>query len=97
MKWNELSPRERDELIATKVMGWENPWQPFQPSTDIADAWQVVEKFEPHQITKSKTGFSHSDNKYRAIVGKNQNVAYANTAPEAICKAALLAAGVEIE
>jgi hypothetical protein len=46
---------------------------------------------KPHQITKSETGFSHSPLKYRAIVGKNMNAAYADTAPEAICKAALLA------
>lgn len=63
----------------------------FNPSTDISAAWEVLEQFKTHQVTKSETGFSHSEKKYRVIVGKNQNVAYADTVPEAICKAALLA------
>ncbi|WP_339259547.1 hypothetical protein MKZ12_07160 [Paenibacillus sp. FSL R5-0713] len=60
-------------------------------STDIGAAWKVLDTFKVHQVTRNEGGFSHSDLKYRAIIGKNQHAAYGDTAPEAICKAALLA------
>ncbi|WP_091016040.1 BC1872 family protein [Paenibacillus amylolyticus] len=60
-------------------------------SSDMTAAWEVVEKLKVSQVTRNESGFSHSDLKYRVIIGKNQHVAYGDTAPEAICKAALLA------
>jgi uncharacterized protein YpuA (DUF1002 family) len=87
---------EMDELVATKVMGWKNPWQPFQPSTDIADAWQVVDKLkEDYNMWLEQEGI------YQCMFFKNnpyeQDYSFAKTAPEAICKAALLVMGVEID
>lgn len=60
-------------------------------SSEISTAYEVLANEKSHQLTYSEAGFSHSDLKYRAIVGRNQDVAYAKTAPEAICKARLLA------
>jgi hypothetical protein len=60
-------------------------------SGSISAAYEVLANEKSHQLTFSEAGFSHSDLKYRAIVGRNQDVAYAKTAPEAICKARLLA------
>jgi hypothetical protein len=57
--WNEMTPRQRDALVAEKVMGWikstERPqrWitdygalheDYWRPTSSIAAAWEVVEK-----------------------------------------------------
>lgn len=63
----------------------------FKPSQYLNIAFEVLANEKSHQLTYSEAGFSHSDLKYRAIVGRNQDVAYAKTAPEAICKARMLA------
>lgn len=99
--------KKLDALVAEKVMGWEaKPGRAYywtgkdrvvrsvfyQFSTDISAAWELLCKFKTHQVTFHENGFyQQSDMKYRVIIAKNQHVAYANTAPEAICKAALLA------
>lgn len=63
----------------------------WSPTSDMNDAMELANKFNTHQITKSHTGFSHSELPYRAIVGKNQNVAYSDSPSRAITIASILA------
>jgi uncharacterized protein YjaG (DUF416 family) len=62
-------------------------------STDISAAWEVAEKFQTYQVTKThQVNLPNGlEDMYRAIVKANKFVAYARTAPLAICRAALLA------
>jgi hypothetical protein len=93
--------RELDALVAEKVMGWtkvgENAWEapnikgyPLLPrySTDIATAWEVVEK-----IAQKWHDFNIGRHHGKWSIGWNYkgSVVDLKTAPEAICKAALLA------
>jgi len=98
--------RELDMLVAEKVMGWmvkvrEIVWSvdkhgftrplPFF-SSDIKDAWQVVESIKGRRIAIEKT----LSGSFYCCIGHSADghkpVDYqAKTAPEAICKAALLA------
>jgi hypothetical protein len=95
MNWSQMTPRERDALVAEKVLGWkystvdEYSW--FNPTTNIADAWRVLEKFGVWQVTKLLSG------EYRAIIAANKHKGYGRTAPEAIAKAALRAMGVDVQ
>jgi hypothetical protein len=107
-----MNLREIDRLVAEKVMGWEPeeiegsvylsgyvlykreepphiPDYQFKPSTNIQDAWLVVEKFPCLQLTKL------AENRYtcRFYLG---DTAYAETAPLAICLAALKSVRVEV-
>jgi hypothetical protein len=118
--------REIDRLVAEKVMGWKADFRDdvyensprrwlvsgWRPSTDIAAAWEVVEKLSPGrpfvlQIRNTMMGgfqvrASWTDteivNTYDADFGGRMRVdqATAATAPLAICLAALRAAGVEV-
>jgi alkyl hydroperoxide reductase subunit AhpC len=104
--------RELDALIAERVMGWKVVYSdepvvvsasfpypfPFNPSTDISDAWQVVEKLQSLGMTvhiiASKDGW------YSVDVWVDGTLLYtsdAETAPLAIVKASLKAKGVKIE
>lgn len=69
-------------------------WEPFNPSTDIAAAWEVVDKLKLC-ITPQSTG-APKELAYMVECEIEINVdgirVFAETAPEAICKAALLAA-----
>ena len=102
--------RELDALVAEKVMGWEvepvqdgydaGYWRIVKGesayerenipsySTSIADAWMVVEKFPSIEIHTHEHG---------GVSVRVDAYCYGNapTAPEAICKAALRAVGVE--
>lgn len=97
--------RELDALIAEKVMGWEKVWQPFFPSTEISDAWKVVEKcgkdFNVKYISHKKQYEAVVDYYFPAEKGKREFLsfgkAYAETAPLAICKAILKAKGIDID
>jgi len=95
--------RERDALIAEKVMGEldkinEREYRLMIPSgvtlphysTQIADAWQVVEKLNlPFTLQKNK---QFKGGHYASfIVDKRFEAAQADTAPLAICLAALKA------
>ena len=112
--------REMDALIAEKVMGWEIwncQWSDkktellicnaidFEPSTDIAAAWEVVEKIKDTNMDSYKYGansFELSRNRpmqpsrlYACRFNSNNNgYSYAETASLAICRAALKAVGV---
>jgi hypothetical protein len=96
--------RELDVLVAEKVMGWEvrgryfmtpegirtheeTSYTGFSPSISISAAWEVVEKFYYSDIRKV------NGVKWAAWVGRGNGQSHnatADTAPEAMCKAALL-------
>lgn len=87
--------RELDALIHDKVMGleWciEHPeLQPY--STDISAAWEVVEKLNHHGFLLSFLNTRSPGNRYLVeFRDKGDYVAAADTAPLAICRAALKA------
>jgi hypothetical protein len=113
MEWDELSPRERDALVAEHVMGWKpsptliDGWVlqdgthinhgGFHPSTNIADAWQVVEKFKQEKLTFIEISLSNYSCKTLISTPNGNYEVEAPTATEAICKAALRACGVDID
>jgi hypothetical protein len=98
---------ELDGLIAEKVMGWKEDkyrgvmgWleghtfhSSFKPSTNIADAWQVVKRMKKKKYkveiigTPVKSFCSISDSNYEIAESE------AETAPHAICLAAWDAVG----
>lgn len=114
--------RELDALIAEKVMGlklkredcnsyWidsdgEEPAYPTEFSTDIAAAWEVVEKVNLFVFPLRGLWVSGSsdDEQYfcdfgdiATIDGSYYNAARATTAPHAICLAALKSVGVNAD
>lgn len=68
----------------------------FTPSTYIGDAWGVVEKLN---VTCNICKFRNMQPKYKVNFHTNSDrfVEYAESAPLAICLAALKAVGVEIQ
>lgn len=65
-------------------------------TTDISAAWEVVEKMQEHSVYVTDVAYFPADKKQWTFqFGINR--AYASTMPEAICKAALKAVGVDIE
>lgn len=101
-----------DALVAEKVMGWkstgmlelsvtdEEPWLDENQcekwctpkySTDIAAAWKVVEKFSS-RFSMSRDALGWHANMTPFVGGD----CIADTAPHAICLAALKAVGVEV-
>lgn len=93
--------RELDALVAEKVMGWtgcrDSPY-----STDIVVAWRIIEKFgfmihpTGHGREGKPAGYwvGYPRDGHSGLVGDmdNDTVAFAETAPLAICLAALKAA-----
>ncbi|EZP77579.1 hypothetical protein H839_08099 [Parageobacillus genomosp. 1] len=69
----------------------------FKPSTNVADAWKVVEKLREKELYVDIDTFAeHYD--VRVVSGPNEvGHSLSETAPLAICLAALKAAGVEVE
>jgi hypothetical protein len=73
----------------------------FEPSTDISAAWEVVEKYFYVEVRKVNTKLELGNGGiwcWRACVSKGDgysSIATSETAPEAICKAALLAVCIE--
>lgn len=144
VKWADLTPRERDALVAEKVMGLVpcTEWQllhhgglsgpayglmagsctlhgghPDQPSrcmpealyprpytTDIATAWEVVEKLDcnfdlhhyPRDTDQETFEVDGPPKTWCAVSVIRYAEAWGDTAPEAICIAALRAVGVEV-
>lgn len=73
----------------------------FFPSTDIAAAWEVVEKFDRYEIVKTElplpTGEVWKPHVVLSHWKKDSfGTAFGDTVPHAICLAALKAIGVEI-
>jgi starvation-inducible outer membrane lipoprotein len=101
VKWSEMTPRERDALVAVKVMGWEvvrgtvvppgyESWsKPEVPSytTDICAAWEVVEMM--------KRMDEHVRYHFDDLTCERYCIW--ELTPEIICKAALKAMGVDVE
>ena len=96
--------RQLDALIAERVMGkkvdqssgvdicFEDGPPIPRYSTNIADAWLVVEKFEIVEVEKLYHAYIaavHVENRVYSV--------QANTAPLAICLAAFKAVGVEVD
>jgi hypothetical protein len=79
------------------VIKHEEKWKPIERlqnySTDISAAWEVVEKFESYKLSKLPDGDVRIKygGQYQCFINANKNCGYGSTAPEAICKAALLA------
>jgi hypothetical protein len=108
MKWSDMSPRERDALVAVNVMGWEvvrgtvvppgyESWsKPEVPSytTDISAAWEVVEKMDEWIVQRARDG----DYWVTVRFGESWYLSgWVKSAPEAICLAALKAVGVDVD
>jgi len=112
-----MNLREIDRLVAEKVMGWEyvqdtDKWwdgdvldiENFNPSTNIQDAWRVVEKMREGRIFSLCDAWDENDEPiFYANFQYNDGYhvvnydAYAETAPLAICLAALEVVGVKVE
>jgi hypothetical protein len=72
--------------------GDDNEWS---PSTDIQDAWLVVEKLDfPVKVTKNTV----VEPKYQThvFIPDNVKMVFSDSAPMAICLAALKSVGVEV-
>lgn len=96
---------EMDRLVAEKVMGWISAGSPYwykdgynvqsvyewQPSARIDNAWQVVEKMEERGSPLRMMFKSIHDKGYWARFGDGPQNFYGDTAPLAICRAALIA------
>lgn len=110
LSWDEMTTRERDALVAEKVMGWNVYQASWSPTTDIAAAWEVVEKMDAEHRTLRVSRHpvmgweceifppypwrEHTNEGVR--VHSTSYSASADTAPEAICLAALRARGVDV-
>lgn len=120
MKWSELSSRQRDALVAERVLGYQcvcdvepadcpihniadaSTLLPY--SMDIAAAWEVVEHLRPrfgfslHDWPEIRVADYEAEFQVRDEVGEGYPnfTGEANTAPKAICLAALKACGVEV-
>lgn len=95
--------RELDALIAEKVRGWivfnkgtfleyHRNLPPF--STDIAAAWEVVSLFVAKQVT---VVIRQSEDDGFWVVGFDEHWAHSPSISEAVCLAALKAAGYKEE
>lgn len=99
---------ELDLLVAEKVMGL-SPYKSFgdyryehnsnlrdsilpRYSTDIAAAWKVVEEF--YRDNLFEINWNHATKKWHASI--NEHTKASDTAPHAICLAALKCKGVEV-
>lgn len=68
----------------------------FTPSTDIATAWEVVEKMQTHDTVISRSGQPDAPTwhvRFGACDAHRQIWGVGATMPEAVCRAALAAAG----
>lgn len=100
---------ELDALVAEKVMGlskeppwpkpfkWYSRWwyydREFRPSTDIAAAWEVVEKMSEQGITVVVWAWPGGRFGCDIAVINKADLINGDSAPHAICLAALKAVG----
>jgi hypothetical protein len=110
-KWSEMEPRERDALVALRVMGFSNVMVmsreqavgydyfvhlrevPYY-TTDMSAAWKVIEKFHGYELLGSEHGCICT---LWIDLNTSRTSPNCDTAPEAICIAALRAVGVDVE
>lgn len=87
----------KNNMIVAKYSGFRE--ESFSPSTNIADAWKVVEKLKIAVIPQ--VGDPPKDMQYLAEIDRqpfgNYYEAFAETAELAICLVALKSVGVEVE
>ncbi|MBP1999738.1 hypothetical protein J2Z69_000757 [Paenibacillus shirakamiensis] len=99
--------RELNRLVALKVMGYEQSrfqvgyvrkgayaTYPKHYSSDISAAWEVVERFPIVNLSRIEIfegNYHHAVEIYADSETNEPSMVEAHTAPEAICKAALLA------
>lgn len=103
LKWDESRFRYDSETgiserIKHNEFFGEDVWEPFNPSTDIAAAWEVVEKLKKEKGLVTLVG---NEKKWECRITAMVDVVYgidvkdvsywSKSAPEAICKTALLA------
>jgi hypothetical protein len=80
--------------------GWyERTWDEWSPSTDIAAAWTIVDQMQlldEHMLYKGSDSLWHVAERYDeygddtpSMIGSRVTIAVADTAPLAICLAAL--------
>lgn len=104
--WDSLPQKDRDALVATKVMGakgerwlaWEFPDGSFiakrfyHPTEDIAQAWEVLDKHGWHyDISSSEIADGVRSVRVYLDIGDDDFCVHAPTAADAICHAAVLA------
>lgn len=82
--WNEPRPDDPTRQREVKCAGW-------SPSTDIAAAWEVVEKMRPTHVGSLWTGIDEGHNACFGMYEYEERWAKADSMPLAICRAALLA------
>jgi Phage ABA sandwich domain len=103
-----MNLREIDRLVAEKVMGLKiddyyfvldekglREGELLNYSTNIEDAWQVVEKLDVEEFSISKFGKEYHVWVETELGGEGFLIK-SKTAPLAICLAALKAVGVEV-
>lgn len=100
--------RELDALVAEEVMGLDPEWHKQVPvgrvtpcySTDIAAAWEVVEKLcreERYPTVQFAVNVDGKQAWWCSLVNPADVEVHAPAAPLAVCLAALKAVGVDIE
>jgi len=104
MGWFSLTDANHMEWWAPTVEEfpiWLKSQRDFRPSTDIKDAWLVVEllqaryEFVEIHIEQGKTNVTISERFFNGYL-KDRYQGYEDSTPMAICKAALKAVGVEV-
>ena len=80
-----------------KMKQWDHQWHRWKPSIDISAAWQVVEKMRAdgwiYEITEHLNDPAIQCAMFANRSGGDEQWSAANTAPLAICLAALKAVG----
>lgn len=99
--WENIEGEDRAADEATERY---SVFEGFRPSTDISDAWEVVEKMKIKTAFSIRDVWDENDNpaylaNFSSYDGTREidHTAYAETAPLAICLAALKAVWVEVE
>lgn len=100
-KWDEMTEQQRDSLV---VRTFELPYNiiDFQPTCDMSDAWEVLNKlpsfYHRHVTYHGASTFKQADWVCGiSLPPEGWWSAWSDSAPEAICKAALKAVGIDIE
>lgn len=70
----------------------------FHPTTDIRDAWEVVEKMKPNIFNLKWSEYRDRSEEWECSFTTHHSTisVYSNTSPRAICLAALKAVSVEV-